>query len=241
MKKIVAIVLLAAAAAVPASAEGILDIYGGSMNFLPTSTLNNTDNCSGGGCTPVAGLQWAELTGVHQKASATGGFRIGGLTKAEHFSYGAAFNMQAYGVKEQESYYVGAPATSSRSNPGGTVVQPGGDFILGIPLRFLRLYGGAGLNIPIMFYNYQTYDKSTNTTGTGVGSSATLGYDFFFGGRFLLTEHFNLFLEDRFSGILMPIAAKDSVLAANGTVNNSTLVINSLNSNAIVGGIGFAW
>ena len=240
MKKILALALVMAAAATAASAEGILDIYGGSMNFLPTSTLNNADLCGGGSCTPVSGLQWSELTGVHQKASATGGFRVGGLTKTDHFSYGAAFNLQAYGVKEQESYYTTGPS-SYRSNLGGTVLQPGGDLILGIPLRFLRLYGGAGLNMPIMFYDYQTYDKSTNSTSQGVGSSATLGYDFFFGGRILLTEHFNLFLEDRFSGIFMPIAAKDSVLASNGEVTNGTLVINSLNANAIVGGIGFAW
>lgn len=238
MKKIVAIVLLAAAAAVPASAEGILDIYGGGINFLPTSVLQNTDHCTGGGCTP-GGLQWAELTNVHQLSGATAGIRIGGLTKTDHFSYGAAFNLQAYGVKEQMYFYDNSP---TRSFPGGTVLQPGGDLIVGVPLRFVRLYGGAGLNIPIMFYNYEAFSASQNTMGPAVGTSATVGYDLFFGGRFLLTEHFNLFLEDRFSGIFMPITAKDSVVNNTGTgVTNGTLVINSLNSNAIVGGIGFAW
>ncbi len=241
MKRLVIFAAIAALfAAISASAEGFVDVYGGSMNFLPTSVLQNVTNCTGAGCTtvPLNGSQWAELTSVHQKSSPTGGVRIGALRKTDYFSYGAAFNLQSYGVKEQVFY---TADTGSRSNPGGTVVQPGGDLIVGIPVRFLRLYGGAGLNIPIMFYDYQAVSASGSTTNSNIGASATLGYDLFFGARWLVTNNFNLFLEDRFSGIFMPIAVKDSVLAANGSVDNGTLVINSLNSNAIVAGIGFAW
>ena len=239
MKRILTLAVLAASfAATSASAEGFVDVYGGSMNFLPTSVLQNTDHCSGGSCTP-GGLQWAELTSVHQLSSPTGGIRVGTLKKSDYFSFGAAFNLQSYGVKEKMFYYDNSP---TRSYPGGTVLQPGADAIVGIPFRIFRLYGGAGLNVPIMFYDYETYDKSTNTAGNGVGASATIGYDLFFGARWLVTNNFNLFIEDRFGGIFAPIAVKDSVLANGASgVTNGTLVINSLNSNAIVAGLGFSF
>jgi len=243
MNRVLALSVLAVSlAASSASAEGFVDVYGGSMNFLPTSTLQNVTNCSGGPCTTelINGSQWAELVGVHQQSSATGGIRVGSLRKADYFSYGAAFNLQSYGVKEQEYFY--DPSHGAyRSNPGGTVVQPGVDAIVGIPVRFLRLYGGAGLNVPIMFYDYQAVNSAGTTTNSNVGASATMGYDLFFGARWLVTNNVNFFLEDRFGGIFMPIAIKDSVRAADGSVDNGTLVINSLNSNAIVAGIGFAW
>jgi len=242
MKRTVSLAVLALGlAASSASAEGFLDFYGGSMNFLPTTTLQNGDLCAGGACAPIPGLQWAELNNVHLLSTPTGGIRVGGLVKQDFFSYGGDFNLQMYGVKAKEFYFVGAPVNADRSYPGGTVVQPGGDFIVGVPLRIVRLYGGVGLNIPMLFYDYQTYDASTNTTGTGVGASATIGYDLFFGARWLVTNNMNIFIEDRFGWIFMPIAAKDSVLGANGDVVNGTLVLNSLNSNAIVAGLGFAF
>ena len=126
-------------------------------------------------------------------------------------------------------------------------MQPGADLIIGIPLKFIRLYGGAGLCVPLMFYNYTGQDKISGTTSpNSIGTSGALGYNTFLGFRWLITNRFNIFLEDRFTNLLTPLVIKNSAIGNSASSQgagyyNSSITFKSLNSNRIIAGVGFAW
>ncbi len=129
------------------------------------------------------------------------------------------------------------PTTSTQ---GGYVLQPSGDFIIGAPLKFFRVYGEAGLTLPTLFYNYESHGY--NGASYGTGSSMSLGGELAVGARFNITTHMYAFAEDRYSGIFLPFGIKASPQSGSGVdVLDSTLTIKSLNVNHAVVGVGFRW
>jgi hypothetical protein len=224
--------MLSLLSAAPAAAEGFFDLFLGGATFAPVS-MNES----------YLSPQHIPVNGAYGNKNidpnVAGGLRVGGIHKWERFSLGGAFVMDMYEAKAK--FPAGVTAEQ-----GGFVLQPGADLIAGIPLRFIRLYGGIGLCTPIMFYNYTGYDRTSNTySPNSVGASGALGYNTFLGLRWLITNHINIFLEDRFTDLLTPLVIKNSALAGSGPQGagyyDSSITFKSLNSNRIVAGVGFAW
>lgn len=227
--------LMSALSAAPVAAEGLFDIFLGGATFAPVS-MNES----------YRGPHFQYNGPYGNKnidASVAGGLRVGGIHKWERFSLGGAFVMDMYDAKAN---FKADFVAGTRTQQGGFVLQPGADIIAGIPLKFIRLYGGAGLCVPLMFYNYTAHDITSGAyTPNSVGTSGALGYNTFLGVRWLITNGFNIFLEDRFTDLLTPLIIKNSALASSGPQGagyyNGSVTFKSLNSNRIVAGVGFAW
>jgi len=223
--------MLSLMSAAPAAAEGLFDLFLGGATFAPVSMNESYRG------------PHSQYNGPYGNknidASIAGGLRLGGIHKWERFSLGGAFVMDMYDAKAN---FVAGTTTQQ----GGFVLQPGADLIAGIPLRFFRLYGGAGLCVPLMFYKYTAHDiTSVAYTPNSIGTSGALGYNTFLGVRWLITNGFNIFLEDRFTDLLTPLVIKNSANASSGPQGagyyNGSVTFKSLNSNRIVAGVGFAW
>ena len=233
--------------AAPAGAEGFVDVFAGAATFAPVDVTESRVQIA----YPVEHNQSANNISIAN--SPAGGLRIGGIHKWDHFSLGGAFVMDFYSVKANFQYPTSSeiasiPSKSFYATPqqGGTIWQPGGDFIVGIPLRFIRLYGGVGLSVPIMFYKYTSYDANANTySPDAMGSSAALAYNSFLGARWLISNNFNIFLEDRFTDLFTPLVIKNSYYSdpshGNLGIEDSSFTLKSLHSNRVVFGVGFAW
>lgn len=218
-----------------AAAEGIFDVFGGNA-IMPLENVNESVYQD------KTGNQYATsyLDNVKMFNSPTGGFRVGGMHKWDHFSLGGAFTLEDYSAKAGVDYPAGW--VQQRYPQGGNILQPAADLIMGIPLKFFRLYGGAGLTTPIMFYDYTGYDRSTNTIDpNSTGSSMSVGYNLFFGLRWLLTGRFNMFIEDRFSGLFSPMTIKNSFYDPANGFYDSSFTFNNIKSNRVVMGLGFQW
>ena len=226
-----------------ASAETFFDMYMGGATFSPVNTTESQVRVLGNNT--VSAQSSNALDNVNVKSSIAGGLRIGGMHKWERFSLGGAFVTDFYSAKAKAAYPVGPGYSSlTTAQQGGFVLQPGGDLIVGIPLRFIRLYGGAGLCVPMMFYDYTSFDNAASPftyTPHSTGVSGALGYNAFFGGRWLISNRFNIFLEDRFTNLFTPLTIKNSFYSAATGGWNSSFTFKTLNSNRIVAGVGFAW
>ncbi len=225
------ILMLSLMSAAPAAAEGLFDLFLGGATFAPVSM-----NESYRGPTSQYNGPYGNK---NINANVAGGLRLGGIHKWERFSLGGAFVMDMYEAKAK--FRAGTTAEQ-----GGFVMQPGADLIAGIPLKFIRLYGGAGLCVPLMFYNYTAHDTTSGAyTPNSIGTSGALAYNTFLGFRWLITNRFNIFLEDRFTNLLTPLVIKNSAVASSGPQGagyyNGSVTFKSLNSNRIVAGVGFAW
>jgi hypothetical protein len=221
------------AAAGPAAAEGFADLFLGGATFAPVNVTESQVQVHGNGL--VGSQVNTSASNVNINSSIAGGLRVGGMKKWDYFSLGGAFVTDFYSAKAKYPY-------GGTTLQGGTVIQPGVDVIAGIPLRFLRLYGGAGLCTPIMFYNYTGFDNSASPytyTPNSTGASGALGYNLFAGGRVLISNHFNLFLENRFTNLITPMVIKNGYYTGNGY--NSSFTFKTLNSDRIVAGLGFSW
>ena len=221
----------------PAGAEGFVDIFGGNTTFSAANTNESVYQVN-------AATQYNYASQNNSiPNSATGGFRIGGLHKWDHFSLGGAFVLEDYSAMADYPYPTNPSFSASLKNQqGGNVLQPGADLMIGVPLKFVRLYGGFGLTTPIMFYNYTSYDRAANTIDPNAsGSSMALGYNLFIGARWLISDHFNMFIEDRFSSLLTSMVVKNSFYNSTYGYYNSSFTYNNLDANRIVFGLGYAW
>ena len=221
--------------AVPAYADGFIDVFGG-------NAILSQENVNESAFSDKSNTQQATqyLDNVKMFNSPTGGFRIGGMHKWDHFSLGGAFVLEDYSAKAGVSYPAGW--AEQKYPQGGDVLQPGGDLILGIPLRFFRLYGGAGLTAPMMFYDYTSYNAQSNTINPNTtGVSMALGYNLFMGARWLISDHFNMFIEDRFSSLFTPMVIKNSFYDAANGFYNASFTLDNLDANRIVVGLGYSW
>ena len=220
------ILMLSLMSAAPAAAEGLFDLFLGGATFAPVSMNQSTRN-------PNGSQSNYPYFNRNINASVAGGLRLGGIHKWERFSLGGAFVMDMYEAKTNWTSF-------GKTQQGGFVMQPGADLIAGIPLKFIRLYGGAGLCVPLMFYNYTAHDITSGAyTSNSLGTSGALGYNTFLGARWLITNGFNIFIEDRFTDLLTPLVIKNSYYS--GGYYNGSVTFKSLNSNRIVAGVGFAW
>jgi hypothetical protein len=240
----VLIISLMLAASIPAAAEGFFDMFLGGATFAPVDTTESQVKVLGNGF--VSAQSGNSLSNVQFNNSIAGGLRVGGMHKWERFSLGGAFVTDFYSAKAKAYYPIGAPAFNSiaTAQQGGFVLQPGIDVMAGIPLRFVRLYGGAGLCTPIMFYNYTGFNNVGSPytyTPNSTGASGALGYNLFAGGRWLISNHFNLFLEDRFTNLFTPLVIKNSFYSTATGGYDSSFTFKTLNSNRVVAGVGFAW
>lgn len=229
------------AAAGPASAEGFFDMFVGGATFAPVNaTESSVVKKQSTGLRIGNGPDDQSMSHLQVGSSIAGGLRVGAMHKWERFSLGGAFVTDFYSAKAKYPY----PATGSLSTAeqGGFVIQPGVDLIAGIPLRFVRLYGGAGLCTPLMSYTYTSFNFTNNTYSPNTpGLSGALGYNLFVGGRWLISNHFNLFMEDRFTNLITPLVIKNSVYSGTGNFTDSSFTFKTLNSNRIVAGVGFSW
>ena len=232
-------------------AEGFFDLYGGYSKF---SNLDATESyvpfdAAGTAVTGVNGGEHnTDYASTKVLDSFAAGFRIGGTAKTEHINFSLAFDNSFYSVGAIPNGNIGLTANKDLSTlyaqdaQGGLVWQPGVQFLVGLPLRYFRAYAGYGLVFPLMFYNYASQDLSGTVTPNSMGVSGAVGGDFIFGGRWLITKHLNLMIEDRVQTLYTPLVIKNSYVdPATGTFYNSSFTYKTLNANQLLIGIGYAW
>jgi hypothetical protein len=230
--KIAILVLLATVAgSVQSRATPFLDLYGGTASFGDVKTTQ----------TGVGDNNNTKILNSY-----IFGLRAGSITQGDLLSFAIAFDNSFYRVnaaRSEKTNNTALDTTYTDDMQGGLVWQPGVQVIAGVPLRHVRLYAGAGLIMPIVMYNYTAYDPTTdNAPYSTSGMSATLGGQFLFGGRWLITKKLNLFVEDRVQKIFSPLAIKNSYGDTNNMVfHDETFTFQDLNSNQIVFGMGYAW
>lgn len=234
----------------PAPAGGFLDVYGGfskfgdfngTSSFVYPQTANPTEH------------NFA-YPGSKVLDSYAAGFRVGGISQSPRVNYALAYDMEFYGVNALVGGNLESPHNSSLSHlvyepEGGMVVQPGIQFLLGLPLRYVRAYAGYGLIFPIMFYDYSSFDAHGNTITVGKsGTSGSVGHQFVLGGRWIISKRFNLLVEDRIQQLFTPLVIKDSFYDKNNVVGNgsnlfydSSFTFKNLKANQVLIGLGFAW
>lgn len=231
-----------------AGAEGFFDLYGGVSKF------NSFDATSSQ--TQVPASNPAEINQDFPNSqildSYVAGFRVGNTWKTErvNFSLGydnSFYNVGATAIDSAHGWIFaqngGGSGTYWKDSLGGLVWQPGVDFMVGVPLRYFRLYAGYGLITPIMFYNYTAFDKTSNTFTTGAtGSSGAIGQHFLIGGRWFITKRLNLLVEDRIQSLFTPLVIKTGVEnQQHNTYVNSSFTFKDLPANQLLVGVGFAW
>jgi hypothetical protein len=231
-----------------ARASAFLDTYGGFSKFSSFDATQSTVR------TPatVPAEANSDYPNSQSLDSYVAGFRAGNTWKTEHVNLSLAYDNSFYNVGatpiDAHNGWVfagngGGTGTIWKDSLGGLVWQPGVDFLVGVPLRYFRAYVGYGLIVPVMFYNYTTYDKSAGTYTTGqTGTSGAIGHHFLFGGRWFITKHLNLMIEDRIQSLFTPLVIKDSVYSPNTKqFYNSSFTFMNLPANQLLVGIGFAW
>ena len=126
---------------------------------------------------------------------------------------------------------------------GGLVIQPGIQMLVGVPLRYARAYVGYGLVVPIMFYNYDSYDPITKiVTPHKLGTSGAVGQNLIIGGRWFITKRLNLMIEDRVQTLFTPMVIKNSYYVPDGKYFvDSSFTMKALNANQLLIGLGFTW
>ena len=253
----------------PARAEDFVEAAGGAAEFIfapanQTTGLYNAAtqaplpfNCAftnAGGCTntnpdtgyyalPTPPYQTNfdfDLEGGHDKSVVL----EGGLPAL----IGAAVNVEGYNIAFNDawppftSYNNGTQKdTFAPTSPqGGYVVQPGVDFLFGIPVDSFTADTEIGLTAPIVYYTYAS--MGSNGIFEGTGASSSVGGEIAFEGRFHITSSWYLLVEDRFSGIFLPLGIKNSVEGQGGALLlDSTLTIKALNVNHTLLGVGYRW
>ena len=261
--------LVLAASFRPARGEDFFQIAGGAAEFLygpanVTTGLYNAQtqtqlpfNCAftnAGGC-----INTSPYTGAYAIANppyqTNFDFDIeGGRDKAVKIAgripamIGGAINVEGYNIAFNDdwppftSYNNGTQSdTFSPASPqGGYVVQPGVDFLFGVPFDSMRIDAEAGLTAPIIYYTYASHGP--NGVFEATGASSSLGGELALGGRLNLTSRWYMFIEDRYSGIFLPVGIKNGVEGNGGALLlDSTLTLKSLDVNHTFLGVGYRW
>ena len=250
--KTAALALVIFLAALPQTrAEGFFDLYGGFAKFSGTDATSSNVNRTPG-VTQPGPEQNSDYPQTQILDSYDAGFRVGNTWKSDHVNISLAYDNSFYNVgalaATSASGYVfaangGGTGTYWKDAQGGLVVQPGVQVLLGVPLRYARAYVGYGLVVPLMFYNYDSYDVSSNSLKPQqTGTSGALGQNFIFGGRWFITKRLNLMVEDRIQTLLTPMVIKTSVYSPNDhNFFDSSFTMKKLNANQLLIGIGFTW
>ncbi len=175
-------------------AVGFFDLLGGIATSHPQSQGSVSGSWSGLDSlgNPYSGSIYQPFSSPYNNSSSgVGGMRAGVLHKHAHYSLGWDIGFLDY--NEFGTGYTLNTANSpilsaSPGQEGVNIFQPAFDVVAGIPLKIFRFYGGAGLTLPLI-------------SEIGGHSSLTTGYETFFGARVLITNDFNVFVENRISDI----------------------------------------
>jgi opacity protein-like surface antigen len=78
-------------------------------------------------------------------------------------------------------------------------IVPAVNLIVGVPLKFFRVYGGVGPGLFMSIYDFTL--KGTNTTSHVTAFDTKIGYNAFFGADFFISKHVSAFVEGKYSQV----------------------------------------
>lgn len=83
------------------------------------------------------------------------------------------------------------------------VVQmvPAVNFLIGVPLKFARIYGGIGPGLFVSFYSFTMKNAAGKVTGTASASDAKFGYNALAGADFFISRRWSVFVEGKVSEV----------------------------------------
>lgn len=192
--------------------DNFVSVYMGFNNVSNTSIKTTGDDSSWIGDNTRRPFE-LNMNNLEQKNSVWGGFSGGHWFKQAPVSIGmsGSFDIFTAVVKEQTTsdFTVSINGVDRTANYTSftkyrtSVVQmvPGMNLLVGVPLKFVRLYGGAGPGLFISMYSFTLKNAAGRETGSVTATDAKLGYNAFFGGDVFISKHWSAFLEAKFSEV----------------------------------------
>lgn len=213
--------LFALALAAPARADvrdtavpnNFMSVYVG-FNSASNTNIKTTGNNSTWIGTPTnQGAFELNMKNLKQENSVWGGFGGGHWWKQAPVSLGFSATMDFFPavVKQQttKDFTVSINGVDKTNNYVSftkyktSVVQmvPGFNLLVGVPLKFARVYGGIGPGIFMSFYDFTMKNSAGRETGHATAADVKIGYNALFGADFFLAQHWSVFVEGKYSQV----------------------------------------
>lgn len=191
--------------------DNFVSMYMGFNKLSNTNVKTTGDDASWIGQT--AGKSFSlEMRNLQMKNSVWGGMGFGHWFKQAPVSIGLSGTMDFFPavVKEQTSKdftsIVGGVDTSgsfvsyTKYQTDLFQIVPAVNLLIGVPLKFARVYGGIGPGLFMSMYSL-TIKSGSAVTGYATAFDTKIGYNAFFGSDFFISQHWSAFVEGKYSQV----------------------------------------
>jgi len=192
------------------------DVPNGFFNMVVGFTsVSNTNVTISGNKASWVGLSGndfsVDLKEMKQQNNIWGGFALGYWFKQAPLSFGISGAMDFYPAiiseqtKQNVSYVVeGKPGTFTsftKYRTRVTQIVPAFNIIVGLPLKFVRVYAGGGPGIFYSLYSFTVKNSAGKELGQVTAMDTKIGLNAFAGAEFFITRRVSAFVEGKYSQV----------------------------------------